>query len=99
MNDRGMKKWQPFNALASRNELLTKPSCDNVPVLSKDEITEFEEILKGAMYTHSKVNISYIEKGSKKTIEDYVENLDPIKKDIILKSKRINFRQIYKVKR
>lgn len=99
MKDRGMKKWNPFNAVATKNELLVKPDNFEFPNLSETEIEEYEEILKGAMYTHSKVKITYIEAGSKKCIDDFVERLDEIKKDVILKTKKINFRQIYKVKR
>jgi len=99
MKDRGMKKWRPFNAVASRSELLKYPSSNEFPSLSKEQIQEFEEILKESLYTHSKVHISFIEDGSKKAIDDYVEKLDGVKKDVILKSRKINFRQIYSVKK
>ncbi len=97
MNDRGMKKWRPFNAVVSAKELLAKPADDEFPNPSKDEMEEYEEILKTSMYTHSKVKISFIENGSKKSIEDYVVDLDPIKKDVKLKTRKLNFRQIYSV--
>lgn len=99
MKDRGMKKWRPFNAVAPASELLKYPHDDAFPEPSKDEILEFEEILKSAKYTHSKVKISFIENGSKKSIEDYVKDLDAIKKDVILESRKLNFRQIYSVKK
>lgn len=98
MKDRGMKKWRPFNAVSASDELLIKPQNCDFPNLSETEIAEYEEILKSAMYTHSEVKITYIEGGSKKCITDFVEDLDDVKKDVILKSKKINFRQIYKVK-
>lgn len=97
MKDRGMTKWRPFNAVVSSKELLKKPDNFEFPNLSDEEIEEYEEILKVSMYTHSKVKITYIEGGSKKCIEDIVADLDSIKKDVILKSKKINFRQIYKI--
>lgn len=99
MKDRGMKKWRPFNSVTNAQELLSRPASDEFPNLSKDEIQDFEEILKSSMYTHTKVHISFIEDGSKKSIEDYVARLDPIKKDVILKTRKINFRQIYNVKK
>lgn len=99
MNDRGMKKWRPFNSVTSKEELLRKPACDDFPNLSQYEIQEFEELLEYSLYTHSKVHIAFIENGSRKSIDDYVEKLDPIKKDVILKSRKINFRQIYEVKK
>ncbi len=99
MKDRGMKKWRPFNAVVSGEYLLSKPRDDEFPTLSPDEIERFEEILKSSMYTHSKIKISFIENASRKSIEDYVLALDPIKKDVTLASRKINFRQIYDIKK
>lgn len=99
MKDRGMKKWRPFNAVVSSDYLLTLPHMDALPNPSQDEIDNFEEILKSSMYTHSKVRISFIENATRKSIEDYVLALDPIKKDITLTSRKINFRQIYDIKK
>jgi len=97
MNDRGMKKWRPFNAVVPSSELLRKEENIPLPTLSKDEKEEFEEILKDSMYTHSKVKIFFIENNKEIIIDDVVIGLDPIKKDIILKERKINFRQIHKV--
>lgn len=99
MNDRGMKKWRPFNAVVPATELLNLKENVPLPNLSSYEIEEYEELLKSSMYTHSKVKITYIENGKMKTIEDCVYTIEPIKKDIIFHSKKINFRQIIKVER
>lgn len=99
MNDRGMKKWRPFNSVVPTSELLKREESYALPTLSRDELEEFEEILKDSMYTHSTVKIIFIENNREKTIEDCVIKLDPIKKDVILKTRKINFRQIYKVMR
>lgn len=99
MNDRGMKKWKPFNAVVSSKELLNGEEYLLLPELSECEIMEYEEILVISMYTHSKVKIIYIENGQKKEITDYVINFDTIKKNIYLNSKTINFRQICKVEK
>lgn len=98
MNDRGMKKWRPFNSVVPTKVLLERDESLPLPILSEDEIKEIEEILKSSMYTHSKVKIFFIENGQKKEILDYVMSFDSISKNIILKSRKINFRQIYKVK-
>ena len=98
MNDRGMKKWAPFNAVVSHSELLKKEAKLNPPSLSRDEITEYEEILLNSLYTHSQVEITYFENKQIKIIKGSVIKLDPIRKNIHLKNKTINFRQIYKVK-
>ncbi|HBA37953.1 MAG TPA: hypothetical protein DCY94_04460 [Firmicutes bacterium] len=97
MKDRGMKKWRPFKAISDMEEMFVKPNNCGFPNLSESEIAEYEETLKNAMYVHSQVKITYIEGGSKKCITDFVVELDDVKKDIILKTKKINFRQIYKV--
>lgn len=97
MNDRGMKKWRPFNSVASPKELMNKPANFEFPNLSEEEIKEYEELLSQALYTSREVKITYIEKGSKKCIVDYIKELDSIKKDVVLVSKKINFRQIYKI--
>ena len=36
MNDRGMKKWRPFNAVAPSKEFLKRESNIEIPSLSKD---------------------------------------------------------------
>lgn len=97
MNDRGMKKWRPFNSVVPGKVLLNLEEKILLPDLSPSEVEEYEEILKISMYTHSKVKITYIENGHINIIEDYVDYLEPIKKDIKLHNKKINFRQIVKV--
>lgn len=99
MNDRGMKKWRPFNAVVPASELLNLKENVPLPNLSSYEIEEYEELLKSSMYTRSKVKITYIENGKIKIVEDYVYTIEPVKKDIFLHSKRINFRQIVKVEK
>lgn len=98
MEDRGMKKWRPFNSVTPSRELLKKDNPISKPDLSKDEISVFEELITDSLYTHSSVTITYLEDGLIKTLSDYVVRIDPIKKNIYLKTKMINFRQIYKVK-
>lgn len=92
-----MKKWRPFNAVVPGYELKKKETIIPFPNLLEDELMEFEEILKSSFYTHSLIKITYIENNTIKEISDYVVKLDPIKKDVILKTKKINFRQIIKV--
>lgn len=98
MNDRGMKKWRPFNAVVPNSELLNLKSAVPLPNLSIEEIEEYEELLKSSFYTHSKVRVTYVENGKIQILEDYVLSIEPIKKDIFFHSKKINFRQIIKVK-
>ncbi len=99
MNDRGMKKWRPFSSVVPSRELLKNDQSIDLPTLLDDEIAEFEELIKNSMYTHSKVAVTYIQNGQKREIEDYVQSVDPIKKDIYFHSTKINFRQIIAVKK
>lgn len=99
MIDRGMKKWKPFNAVIPGKELKKKEEILKLPNLSRDEIAEYEDILLSSMYTHSKVTIFFIEDGKYKEITDFVLKLDSNSKNIYLSTKKINFRQIKKVKK
>ena len=97
MNDRGMKKWRPFNAVVPAKVLLEKDESIPLPELSEDEIGYYEDILISSLYTHSPIKIYFIENGKKKEVKDYVKSFDSISKNVILQSRKINFRQIYKI--
>lgn len=97
MQDRGMKKWRPFNAVVPGYELKKKETIIPLPDLLEDELIEFEEALKASLYTHTLIKITFIEDNTIKEITDYVIKLDPIRKDVILKKQKINFRQIVKI--
>lgn len=98
MNDRDFKKWKPFNSVVPARELLRKNDTLEIPILSKDELDDFEEKLKTSLYLKSKIELTYIENNKLCTINDYVIKLDPLKKNIYFKSKTINFRQICNIK-
>ena len=97
MNNRDYKKWKPFNSVVSAKELINKEASIEYPSLSKDEIAEYEELLKESFYLKKKITIIYLENGTKNEITDYVLGLDPLRKNIVLKNKTINFRQIIKI--
>lgn len=99
MNDRGMKKWRPFNAVVPNEVLLKSEKKVIFPSLSEDDIQEFESAIKISLYTHSKVKIKYIENGQLLNLEDYVLSVDPVNKDIFFSLKKINFRQIVDIRK
>ena len=99
MKDRGMLKWRPFNSVVPNRELLSEDKIPDKPALSKDELEEYEEILKWSFYTGSNIEITYLEKNKVKSIVDVVLKIDSIKKNIYLNNKILNFRQIYRVKK
>lgn len=98
MNDRNFKKWKPFNSVVPTKALLKKDETIEVPIHSKDELEDFEEKLKMSLYLKSKIEITYIENNTYKTINDYVIKLDSLKKNVYLTNKTINFRQICNIK-
>ena len=98
MSDRDFKKWKPFNSVVPTKALLKRDDTIEVPILSKDELEDFEEKLKNSLYLKSKIEITYIEDNTYKTIKDYVVKLDSLKKTVYLSKKTINFRQICKIK-
>lgn len=98
MNDRNFKKWKPFNSVVPTKALLKKDETIEVPILSKDELDDFEEKLKMSLYLKTKIEITYIENNTYKTIVDYVVKLDSLKKNVYLTNKTINFRQICNIK-
>ena len=98
MSERDFKKWKPFNSVVSTKALLKNDKPIEVPIHSKDELDDFEEKLKNSLYLKSKIEITYIENNTYKTINDYVTKLDPLKKTVYLTNKTINFRQICNIK-
>ncbi len=99
MKDRGMIKWRPFNSVVPNRELFSNEKEPDKPALSKDELEEYEEILKWSFYTGSNIEITYLEKNKVKSLVGIVVKIDSIKKNIYLNSKVLNFRQIYRVKK
>ncbi len=98
MNNRDYVKWKPFNSVINVKELVTKGEKIEYPELSKDEISIYEEMLKESLYLKKDLLITYIKDGKKLKIRDYVIKLDPYKKNVVLKSTTINFRQIVNIK-
>lgn len=96
--NRDLKKWKPFNSVVPASELLKNVEVVEKPILSKDEIIEFEEKLKTSLYLKTQIKITYIDGNKIKEITDYVVSLDPLKKNVHLKSRTINFRQICNIK-
>ena len=98
MSERDFKKWKPFNSVVPSSELLRSEEHIEAPVLSKDELEDFEEKLKASLYLKSEIELTYIENNKIHTLKDYVIKLDPLKKNVYLKTKVINFRQICNIK-
>ena len=99
MNDRGMKKWRPFNSVVPSRVLLKREENIQLPELSEDEIEEFSGYLLDSMYTHSEIKITFIENNRIEKLEDYCIRFDTVSKTIFLSTRKINFRQIKKIEK
>ena len=99
MNDRGMKKWAPFNSVIPSSELFISDKPIPMPNLSEGEISYFEELLKTSLYTGEKLLIKYIKRNKIFEEEKIVKKIDNVYLNItFLDNTKINFRQIYKIK-
>lgn len=99
MNDRGIKKWAPFNSVVPSSELFKNDKPLAMPNLSESEISYFEELLKTSLYTGEKLLIKYIKRNKIFEEEKIVKKIDNIYLNItFLDNTKINFRQIYKIK-
>jgi len=98
VNDRDFKKWRPFNSVVPSKELLKRDKQLDIPILSKDEISDFEEKLKQSLYLKSSITVTYMENNKVRELRDYVIKIDVLKKNIYFKNKVINFRQIINIK-
>ena len=94
MNDRGMKKYRPFNSVVPNKELLREERIV-IPELCEDTIKTFEEILKKSLYNSSNIKVKYLYNNKICELIDTVIKLDSITKNIYFKhGKIINFRQL-----
>ena len=99
MNDRGMKKWAPFNSVIPSSELFKSERIIPMPNLSESEISYFEELLKESLYTGEKLLIKYIKRNKIFEEDKIVKKIDNVYLNItFLDNTKINFRQIYKIK-
>ena len=99
MNDRGIKKWNPFNSVVPSSELFKSNKPLKRPNPSESEITYFEELLKESLYTGQRICIKYINRNKIYEEEKIVKKIDSVNLNIFfLDNTKINFRQIYKIK-
>ena len=67
INDRGMKKWRPFESMPEQyiglNEVLKGLNKVEKPILAEDRQEQINEILMRANGTDKKVSLTYYRKG------------------------------------
>lgn len=102
MTDRGMIKWQPFNAVASGNymvnEVLRKKNKLAMPSLSEDQQNEIQNKILDSFQTQEVVKIKYYKNGRIYNEEGIIEQIDRNNHNIILNNgQKVFFAQIIEI--
>lgn len=103
MNDRGMKKWAPFNSLTNTNKMkhdLNKQKISiKMPILSEDQLEKIDNNIKEAYYNKDIINIEYYLNGAIINKKGKIKLIDYNKKQIILSDNtKLYYKQIINVK-
>ena len=103
MNDRGIKKWQPFNSLGNtlkiKQELNKQKIKTSMPLLSEDQLEKIENNIKEAYYNKDLIIIHYYLNGNIIKKQTKIKNINYNSKKIILSDNTIlYYKQIIKVK-
>lgn len=90
-HDRGIIKWEPFDALVGYDSLLQelkmKLKKQDKPIFTEDYLNDLNLILNKAYLNASYIEIFYYENGFIKNIIGQIKKLDYTYKKIILKEK------------
>ena len=100
--DRKMLKWQPFDSVMSSKkavyEAYLKRQKIEPPILSEDQLSELNELIKEAYYSNNTIKIHYFFSGSIITKITKIKKINYNKKQIILNDNTIiYYKQITKV--
>lgn len=91
--DRGIMKWQPFDALSGFNEMIkemiTLKNRQTRPILFEDKLQELNETITLAISRNDSVRITYFEGGYLYYQIGYIIKVDLIKQTILLKPKML----------
>ena len=99
MNDRGMKKWQPFYSLGDFNKIVVELSKskqkEKFKTLSDDQIYEINKKLKEI---NKQVVLTYFNNGFYNQISGKIEKIDLLNKCLFINNKKIFLKNIYNIK-
>ena len=102
MQDRGYKKWAPFNSVINGNilvnELLKNKKKINKPTLSEDQIELLNEKIYEAYTNHIKVKLSIFKDMNIYEINGYINNINTTNKSITFNNSYIYLNQIIAIK-
>ena len=103
MNDRGMKKWLPFDSLTNTNKMKHEISKKKIkiekPILSEDQLNQLEIIIKEAFFNKDLVEIHYYTNNNILTKKVNIISIDYNKKLILLSDNtKLYYKQIINIK-
>ena len=98
-SQRGMKKWQPFNALEHYDEYLDviyhEKEKKDKPSLSEEQINDINYAL--SIYNHYEVNIHYFKQGEILQITGIINKIDTPNQVLTINKIRIFFSNLLKI--
>lgn len=100
--DRGIIKWAPFDSLSTFQEEISNLHYEldkvGMPVLSEDQLSTIDELLKEIIEKDIEANIVYYENGYHKNIYSKISKVDLLEdKLFISKDFYINLKDIIKL--
>ena len=99
--DRGMIKWQPFNAVVPSkqlvNEILKEKNKIKMPNLSEEQRRNIEEKLILAFYENDEVTLDFYYQGKIFKIKEKIKKIDSTYHKIYFNNKVLLFDQIINV--
>lgn len=98
-SQRGMKKWQPFNALEHYDDYINstfsyKQKVEK-PTLSEEQIEEINNML--ILYNHDEVNITHYKQGEILQIKGIINKIDVPNQVITINKTRIFLSNLLKI--
>lgn len=96
---RGMKKWQPFNALEHFNEYISESYKEKNllkrPQLSQEQIDELNNSL--TIYNHDEVNITHYKQGEILQTKGIINKIDVPNQVLTINKTKILFMNLLKI--
>lgn len=88
MSDRGMVKWNPFNAVAPGsymiNEVLQEKNKVSMPILSDDQKLMLQSKMIEAFNNQEIIKVKYFRNGKYYVREGIITNIDPNSQKIVI---------------
>ena len=101
MQDRGYKKWAPFNSVMNDNIIINEILKDkikiNKPPLSEDQIEFLNEKIFEAYTNHLKIKLSIFKNMNIIELTGYINNININKKYITFNNSYIYLNQIINI--